>query len=308
MIAGVDEAGRGPLAGPVYAAAVILPEKYLIDGLDDSKRLTARKRELLFGVIQEHALAVGIGIVDEQEIDRINILQATFKAMKQALGRLKIAPDEALIDGYGLPTQIIPNRGIVGGDRKIDCVKAASIIAKVARDRYMCAMDVVFPEYGFARHKGYGTRQHLAALTELKATPIHRRSFRPVSENLPTMAWLRDQHRIGWWGERLACLELIKQGLTISATNLNCGNYGEIDIIAESNEEIIFVEVKTVTKAQLGTPEQKVDRNKLSKLQRAIDYHLMQKEIYKDIRLDVITVRLAKGGPNLKHYVGIDVD
>jgi len=308
IIAGVDEAGRGPLAGPVCAAAVILPVNHTIVGLADSKKLTARKREYLADIIKDQAIAIGIGWVDVAEIDRINILQATYKAMQIALGRLSIQPDKALIDGYGLPTQIVPNEGIIGGDGKVDCIKAASIIAKVTRDHHMQALDIVFPEYGFARHKGYGTKQHLKALAGLKATPIHRKSYKPVAKQLPTISWLKEQRRVGWWGERLVCLELMKQGLTILATNVTCSNYGEIDIIAESDEEIIFVEVKTITKAQLGTPEQKVDHNKLIKLQRAIDYYLMKNEIIKDIRLDVFTVMLRRGGPWLKQFKAIGLD
>ncbi|MFH1851492.1 MAG: ribonuclease HII [Candidatus Neomarinimicrobiota bacterium] len=308
IIAGVDEAGRGPLAGPVCAAAVILPDDHGIIGLADSKKMTARNREKVFEEIQRQARAIGIGWVGESEIDRLNILQATYKAMQMALGRLAIRPDWALVDGYGLPTQIIPNQGIIGGDAKVDCIKAASIVAKVSRDRHMLELDRIFPEYGFAQHKGYGTPQHLTALKEYLATPIHRRSFRPVPDYLPTIGWLRKQRRIGWWGERLACLELLKQGLSITATNIICGNHGELDIIAETATEIVFVEVKTITREQLGTPEQKVDRTKLNRIQHAIEYYLMENNSAKNLRLDVITVRLGQGAPRLQHYRGIRLD
>jgi ribonuclease HII len=186
IIAGVDEAGRGPLAGPVVAAAVILFDDK-IEGLRDSKKLSAKKREALFQEINEKAVSVGIGIVDEKEIDRTNILAATHKAMQMALGRLNKKPTLALIDGYKLPNQVIPNKGIIKGDTKIESIMAASIIAKVTRDAIMLEYNKIFPEYGFAKHKGYGTKYHMEALIELKATPIHRVSFKPVALNLPTV-------------------------------------------------------------------------------------------------------------------------
>ena len=176
-VCGIDEAGRGPLAGPVYAAAVLLPEGLVIDGLNDSKKLSEKKRELLFPVIEENALAFGIGFADEKEIDEINILQATFLAMRRAMDQLRVRPDIALIDGnretdFGLPVQTI-----VKGDSLSANIAAASILAKVTRDRFMLEMDEKSPQYGFATHKGYGTRAHYAALREFGPCPIHRRTF-----------------------------------------------------------------------------------------------------------------------------------
>ncbi len=308
IIAGVDEAGRGPLAGPVVAAAVVLPDKHSIEGLDDSKKLTARRRDLLFDLIIDQAVAIGIGRVDQEEIDRINILQATYRAMQMALGRTGVKIDRALIDGYALPNQVVPNEGVIGGDREVDCIKAASIIAKVTRDRLMIKLAAVFPEYGFQQHKGYGTRQHLDALIKFKATPIHRRSFKPVAECLPTLNWLQENKRIGWWGERLACLNLIKQGNEIIETNHTISDYGEIDIIAESEYELIFTEVKTVYKSKIGSPEDKIDRQKLEKLNRAIEHYLVKNNISKDVRLDAVTVKLQRGGTKIKHFKGLELD
>jgi len=149
IIAGVDEAGRGPLAGPVVAAAVILPNSYNLEGLDDSKKVTPKKRSQLFVEIQHQATAIGVGVVAAADIDKTNILQATQQAMKMALGRLKPRPDQAVIDGYALPTQIIPNKGVIKGDQTVDVIKAASIIAKVTRDNMMEQYDIIFPVYGF---------------------------------------------------------------------------------------------------------------------------------------------------------------
>ena len=160
LIAGVDEAGRGPLASPVIAAAVILPDSPEIVGIKDSKRLSEKRREVLFEEIRQRATAVGVGIVHEDEIYRTHILATTRKAMRPAIGRLSHQPDEVLIDGYALPDQIVKNRGVLDGDEKIPVISAASILVKVIRDRIMRIYDIIFPEYGFARHKGYGTHEH----------------------------------------------------------------------------------------------------------------------------------------------------
>ena len=307
LIAGVDEAGRGPLAGPVVAATVILDEQNRISGLADSKKLTAKKREKLFQEIMQHA-EVGIGVVDVEEIDKNNILKATQKAMYKAMGALKTKPDKALIDGYALPNQIIPNKGIIGGDDKIDCIRAASIIAKVTRDRMMQQYDIIFPEFGFARHKGYGTILHMEKLSEYKACPIHRKSFKPVNENLPTITWLKSKRRIGQWGERLAALEYFNNGYKIHALNHYCAPYGEIDIIAEKDNELVFAEVKTAARKTLGSVEGQVDEVKLQHLSNAIDKYIMDNEIQNDIRLDVFAIILGKNGPALKHFKGIELE
>lgn len=177
FVAGVDEAGRGPLAGPVVAAAVILPEGFFIPGVDDSKKLTAAKREALYGVILASAVAAGTGIVGHEEIDSINILQATFRAMHQALAALSVVPGHILVDGNRFSGTGIPFTTIVDGDALSHSIAAASIIAKVTRDRLLCDYDRLYPAYGFARHKGYGTAQHRAAIVAHGPCPIHRRTF-----------------------------------------------------------------------------------------------------------------------------------
>lgn len=178
LVCGVDEAGRGPLAGPVCAAAVILPPDLEIEGLNDSKKLTEKRREALYDVIIEKAVAYGIAVATEQEIDEINILQATFLAMRRAVEQLSVAPDIALVDGNREPDfGEIPVKTIIKGDSKSANIAAASILAKVTRDRFMVEMDAQYPQYGFAVHKGYGTQKHYAALREHGACPIHRRTF-----------------------------------------------------------------------------------------------------------------------------------
>lgn len=176
-ICGVDEAGRGPLAGPVCAAAVILPDGFEIPGLNDSKQLTDKKRRELFPVIQEEAIAYGIAFVDETVIDEINILNATFQAMQGAVDQLRVKPDLLLVDGNRTTDFGIEAVPIVKGDAKVASIAAASILAKVARDEYMEQMDEQYPQYGFAIHKGYGTKRHYAAIEEFGMCPIHRRTF-----------------------------------------------------------------------------------------------------------------------------------
>ncbi len=185
LIAGIDEAGRGALAGPVVASAVILPYHHHPDWLKlvhDSKELSPRKREFLFDLIREEALAVDTGIVSHEIIDDINILQATLLAMKQAVEKLPEHPHFLLIDRLTLPGCAIPQRGITRGDKLCLSISCASIIAKVTRDRIMEKFDAVYPGYGFARHKGYGTREHISCLQRLGPSPIHRLSFAPVKK------------------------------------------------------------------------------------------------------------------------------
>ena len=176
-VCGVDEAGRGPLAGPVVAAAVILPEGCVIDGLNDSKKLTEKRRDALYDEICDKALAYAIASVDHTVIDEINILQATYQAMTQAIAGLSLPADFALIDGNRAPMLDIPCQCIVGGDAKSASIAAASILAKVTRDRYMVEMDAKYPVYGFAGHKGYGTKAHTEAILAHGPSPIHRMTF-----------------------------------------------------------------------------------------------------------------------------------
>jgi len=183
-LAGVDEAGRGPWAGPVVAAAVVLNPKTRLKGLDDSKKLTARKREMLFAEIKACAVAVGISVVNHETIDQINILQATYRGMKEALAQVTGAYHLTLVDGWPIPGLLCRQAAIIGGDGKSACIAAASIVAKVTRDRLMAELSNKFPVYNFKKHKGYGTKEHQAALLRHGPCSIHRKSFGPVKKYL----------------------------------------------------------------------------------------------------------------------------
>ncbi|WP_372520622.1 ribonuclease HII [Candidatus Ruminimicrobiellum ovillum] len=182
FVSGVDEAGRGPLAGPVVAAAVILPKDIFIDGVNDSKKLTEKKRNLLFEEIKKKAFSYGIGIVDAKIIDEINILQATFLAMRKALEQLSVKPDLVLIDGnHTIPNLQNKQQAIVSGDAKSACIACASILAKVTRDNMMYEYAKQYPQYNFEKHKGYGTKAHIEAIEKYGPCPIHRMTFAPLN-------------------------------------------------------------------------------------------------------------------------------
>ena len=189
LVAGVDEAGRGPLAGPVVAAAVILDVRQPIAGLADSKKLTALRREKLFDEICAKALCCSIALATVEEIDRLNILQATLLAMQRAVAGLRLPPAKVLVDGNRLPRLPMLAEAVVGGDGRVPAIAAASILAKVHRDRWCAEADAQWPQYGFAAHKGYGTAAHLAALQAHGACELHRRSFAPVAAVLGRSEW-----------------------------------------------------------------------------------------------------------------------
>lgn len=178
IIAGIDEAGRGSLCGPVVAGAVILPDTPIIEGIDDSKKLSFVKREYLFTKIKKHAIAIGIGIISHKIIDEINILQATFLAMKKAIINLNIVPDFILVDGHKIPEISIKQKAIIKGDATNYIIAAASIVAKVTRDKIMEKIDKKYPQYNWAKNKGYGTKQHIESLQKYGYSPIHRKSFK----------------------------------------------------------------------------------------------------------------------------------
>ena len=185
LICGIDEAGRGPLIGPVVAAAVILPINYFHKDIKDSKKLSEKKREMLYDIINENALSIGVGIIDEKTIDEVNIYEATKLAMKEAVSNLKIKPEHVLIDAMKLDLEI-PSTSIIKGDALSESIAAASIIAKVTRDRRLKDMDKEYPMYDLINNKGYGTRKHIEALKKYGPCKYHRKTFKPVEEALPT--------------------------------------------------------------------------------------------------------------------------
>ena len=308
FVAGVDEVGRGPLAGPVVAAAVVLPEKHDIEGLMDSKKLTKKKREKLFPIILAKAVGTGIGIVSVQKIDEINIREATFLAMERALGNLPMVPHSALIDGEPLKSQIIPNKGIIKGDDKIDSIKAASIIAKVTRDRIMFHYGKIFPEYGFELNSGYGTKVHMEALHKYKSTPIHRRTFSPVKKAMPTIKWLNENNRVQWMCEKLAALYLMENNFEIKKINHRNSDNGRLNIFATGpDNQIILVEV--IQKTDVADKEEVINIMKRDTLMSKISSSklLDDYEIGNIVpRVDALTVKLIKNkSPIIEHFKGI---
>jgi len=308
LIAGVDEAGRGALAGPVISSAVILPGKYNLPGLNDSKLLSPKKREKLFDEIKNQAIDVGIGIADEKVIDKTNILRATFTSMQRALGQCKQQPDKALIDGNALPNQIIPNEGIVNGDAFVPSIQAASIIAKVTRDRLIIELGDIFPEYGFLNHKGYGTKIHMEALKEWKASPIHRKTFAPVKRNLPSIKWYSERQRIGWVGKKIAALHIWNRNHKIINLNNKSNTCGEIDIISKNKNLLVFSIVKTAVGTSHSVPVNQIKRKELSRLTKAIHSYLQKNPTKRAIRLDTIIVKLFKGSHKINWIKGLKLD
>lgn len=266
LIAGVDEVGRGPLAGPVISCAVILPEKHNIDGLKDSKKLSKKKREILFPIIIKNAISYGIGRVSEKIIDKINIREATIMAMNNALHNLSIIPEFAYIDGEMLKNQQIPNKGIVGGDNLIDSIKAASIIAKVTRDRIMEEYSIIFPYYGFENNKGYGTKKHLEGLKKYKSSPIHRNTFKPVSLNLASVFWYKENKLENMLAIQLIGVELIEKGFRILEMNKNNISEFSIHLIGKKNKVIYFFHIKDRENRNRNFLKNSVESDLISKL------------------------------------------
>ena len=293
LVAGIDEVGRGPLAGPVVAAAVILPEGCKIEGINDSKKLSAKKREELYDVILEQAVSYGIGVVSNERIDAINILQATYEAMREALSQLSPQADYILADAVTIPQVTIPQKGIIKGDAKSLSIGAASIVAKVYRDRLMEAYEEVYPGYGLAANKGYGSAAHMEGIRKLGITPIHRRSFLKhfLSQEEETTK------ERGEKGEWMAAKQMEKMGYEILERNYHAMR-GEIDIIAQKDHYIVFTEVKYRKNERMGTPAEAVDRRKQENILRAakcyMAEHCLLEQGY-DLRFDVAELLHQEG-------------
>lgn len=293
LVAGIDEVGRGPLAGPVVAAAVILPKECKIEGVNDSKKLSAKKREELYDIILEKAVSYGIGVVSNERIDEINILQATYEAMREALSQLQPKADYILADAVTIPMVSIPQRGIIKGDAKSMSIGAASIVAKVYRDRMMEAYEEVYPGYGFASNKGYGAAEHIEGIKKQGITPIHRRTF--VKNFLPQEG--DNTTDKGQRGETLAAKQMEKMGYEILERNFHALK-AEIDIIAKKDNVIVFTEVKYRKNEERGTPAEAVNHWKQQHIIRAAKVYIAQKclmEMGYDFRFDVAEVLTQDG-------------
>lgn len=293
LVAGIDEVGRGPLAGPVVAAAIILPKECKIEGVNDSKKLSAKKREELYDIIQEKAVSYGIGVVSNERIDEINILQATYEAMREALSQLSPKADYILADAVTIPRISTPQRGIIKGDAKSMSIGAASIVAKVYRDRLMEAFDEVYPGYGFGANKGYGSAEHIEGIKKLGITPIHRKTF--VKNFLPQDGDTTTDK--GNRGETLAVKQMEKMGYEILERNFYALK-GEIDIIAKKDGYIVFTEVKYRKNEAMGSPAEAVNHWKQQNIIRAAKVYLAQnclEEMGYDFRFDVAEVLTNEG-------------
>jgi ribonuclease HII len=293
-VAGMDEAGRGPLAGPVVAACVAMPLDDPIDGVNDSKKLSPGKREKLFPVIMAKALAVGVGRVEHDEIDRINILNATKSAMRQAFSLMGMAPNLLLVDaveGLGLPVETRP---MIRGDAMSYNIAAASIVAKVTRDRRMCELDALYPGYGFAKHKGYGSAEHIEALRRLGPCPEHRASFIGG-----IMGATRKEK--GRAGEAMAEKLLMAEGLAVLERNWRCAR-GELDIIAQDGHILAFVEVKYRESYRYGLPREAVGKAKQRGIVELAAAYLQQTgRAGTGCRFDVVEIVKRGGGYDIEY-------
>lgn len=295
LLCGIDEAGRGPLAGDVFAAAVIFDEGVVIEGINDSKKLTPKKREKLYDEIIQKAKYWCVAQGSIEEIESINILQADMLAMQRAVDGLGVIPDMAIVDGNCVPQLPCKTEFVIKGDAQSQSIAAASILAKVARDKYMLELAKQYPEYRFEKHKGYGTKLHYQMIDEHGESPVHRHSFlRKYYEKKAAM-------EKGKLGEKCAAMYLERHGLEILERNWRIKG-GEIDIIARKDNTIIFVEVKTREQGSLTSPEEAITKKKKQLLIRAAEQYMQDKDGM-NCRFDVACV-ITQGEKvvELKYY------
>ena len=294
-IAGIDEAGRGPLAGPVVAACVILEKNKIIEGVDDSKKISSKKRELLYDIICENAVDIGIGVIEEDEIDKINILQATYLAMKTSIGKLKQRPDLILIDGPNSNIKHYEVKHVINGDKLSQSIAAASIIAKVTRDRIMVEYDKIFPIYKFYKHKGYGTKYHMEIIKKNKTTPIHRQSFKIVKNNMPRFKMFYDKKLIGELGHQLIGVYFIKKNHTILDKNiLLVKNDDIVDYLFLHKNNLLFIKVLTICNNKAYCFGKNI-KTSYKKYINELSSYLKEKDVSKIFTFDVISITLIKG-------------
>jgi ribonuclease HII len=307
-VAGLDEVGRGSWAGPVVACAAILPldspspgDK--LAGIRDSKLLSPRRRAEYHDRIRDVAIGLGVGVVGSSQIDEQGIVPATRLAMSRALDQLALAPDYLLVDGFPLAYRGLPHEGIPGGDDRCVSIAAASIVAKVVRDRMMVGLDGVYSGYGFGQHKGYGTPGHREALGRRGLCPVHRLSYAPMKYMLEEKEGERQEGNpehssaeVGRLGERAAASHLEEQGYVVCEMNYRCGA-GEVDIVALDGACLAFVEVRTRRSRRFGLPEESITRAKQRKLIEVAETYLQEHEISDaDWRIDVVSVQMSRQG------------
>lgn len=288
LLCGVDEAGRGPLAGDVYAAAVILPQQYDLEGLNDSKKLTPKKRDQLFDAIRRQAVSWSIAKATVEEIEELNILQAAMLAMRRAVAGLSVTPELVLVDGNRDPELGLPTRLLVSGDATSASIAAASILAKVARDRSMEELAKEYPQYAFEKHKGYGTALHYAMLDRYGECPAHRHSFLKKYYQAKEHPELMKKP-LGAQGEDFAADWLVRQGCTLLARQYRTQR-GEVDLIVQQGELLCFVEVKTRSRRREEPARAAVGKAKQKKIVLAALDFLAQREQQSPVRFDVAEV------------------
>lgn len=314
FVAGVDEAGRGPLAGPVVAAAVVLPRRFKLSGLDDSKRVNETDRQRFAKVILRRACGVGVGIASAQEIDAINILEATRLAMARALQALKPSPDYVLLDAVTLPSVRLPQRPVIKGDSLSVSIAAASILAKVTRDRLMMDFHRLYPSYRFNLHKGYATPEHLNLLDRFGPCEIHRKSFRPVAscnkaDDVDMITWedsvSAEAHSFGQSAESDAERYLRRKGYRILDRNVR-STRGELDLVAQTEGILVFIEVKARRTGMYGGAAHAVDSRKQARIVRLAARYLAAHRLHNPpCRFDVILFTGGTDRPSsLEHIEG----
>ena len=297
-VAGLDEVGRGCLAGPAAAGAVILPQspsRELFALARDSKQLSAAQREEAYEAITRSALSYAVGWVTPAEIDGIGIAGSVRRAMRRALAKLNPPASYLLIDAVPLPSSSLPQKSIIRGDSKSLSIAAASIVAKVERDRYMVSLAKRYQSYGFETHKGYGTRRHLEAIAELGPCHAHRMSFAPVKRKAHRIQ-LQSPGTIGRWAESFAAAALEERGMSIVGRNFRT-RFGEVDLIASDGETLCFVEVRARRSSAFGAPSETVTASKARRIIAASQEYLQQDGArWQDWRIDVAAVELDEWG------------
>lgn len=308
VIAGLDEVGRGAWAGPVVACAAVLPlaSPTLTEelaGIRDSKRLTPVRRSQFHERISGLAVSLGLGVVSSSRLDELGVVAATKLAMRRALDQLSVAPDYLLVDGFPLSYKGLPHRGIPRGDDLSVSISAASIVAKVERDRMMASLDGVYRGFDFGQHKGYGTPRHREALDRLGPSPVHRMSYAPMKYTLDKQG-MNPVHdnptdgraELGRMGERMASEHLERQGYVICQTNYRC-EVGEMDIVALDGECLAFVEVRTRKSRKFGSPEESITAAKRQKLVEVAETYLQEHgSAPPEWRIDVVSIQLSSRG------------